>query len=45
MADIALHLPDEEALALAQFCKRVDYATINRFASPTSTLYLQGRSA
>ena len=37
MADIALRLPDDEALALAQFVKRVDFETCARFASLTVT--------
>jgi hypothetical protein len=37
MNDIALRLPDDEAVALAQFVKRVDYETVNRFASPRAT--------
>ena len=34
---IPLHMPADEALALAQFVKRVDYETVNRFASPCAT--------
>ena len=43
MPDIALRLPDDEAAALAQFVKRVDYETVNRFASPC-TMYGNGRT-
>ena len=43
MPDIALRLPDDEAVALAQFVKRVDYETVNRFASPCAT-YGNGRT-
>jgi len=35
MADISLRLPDDEALALAQIVKRVDFETCARFGSPT----------
>jgi hypothetical protein len=34
---IPFELPLDEAAALAQFVKRVDYATCARFASPTTT--------
>jgi hypothetical protein len=34
---IPLHMPADEALALAQFVKRVDYETVNRFANPCAT--------
>jgi len=34
---IPLELPCDEAAALAQFVKRVDYDTCTRFASPTTT--------
>lgn len=30
---IQLHLPRDEAAALAQFVKRVDYETVQRFAA------------
>ena len=40
---IPLHMPADEALALAQLVKRVDYETVNRFASPCAT-YGAGRS-
>jgi len=39
---IPLELPRDEAAALAQFVKRVDYETCVRFASPTTTY--DGRS-
>ena len=44
MADVALHMPDDEANALAQFVKRVDYDTCNRFASPTTKYGMQSRA-
>ncbi len=34
---IPLRLPSDEALALTQFVKRVDYDSVNRFASPCAT--------
>ncbi len=37
MADIALRLPDDEAMALAQLVKRVDYDRILLFASTRAT--------
>jgi hypothetical protein len=40
---IPLRLPADEATALAQFVKRVDYETVNRFASP-SAIYGAGRA-
>jgi hypothetical protein len=40
---IPLNLPSDEALALAQFCKRLDYDSVNRFASPCTT-YGAGRT-
>ncbi len=37
MKRITLDLPNDEAAALAQFCKRVDSETVHRFASPCAT--------
>jgi hypothetical protein len=34
---IPLHLPRDEATALAQFTKRIDHGTVAGFASPTVT--------
>ncbi len=34
---IHLDLPHDEAAALAQLVKRIDYETCKRFASPTTT--------
>jgi hypothetical protein len=33
MPDIALRLPHPQALALAQFTKRIDFETVARFAA------------
>jgi hypothetical protein len=36
--DITITLPSsDEAAALAQFLKRIDFETVNRFASPSIT--------
>jgi hypothetical protein len=32
-----LHMPADEAMALAQFVKRLDYGTVTRFANPCAT--------
>jgi hypothetical protein len=34
---IPLALPADEAMALAQFCKRVNSETVHSFASPATT--------
>jgi hypothetical protein len=38
-ATIPLELPRDEAAALSQFVKRVDYDTCARFASPRATYH------
>ena len=40
---LTLHMPADELIALARLVKRIDYETVNRFASPCAT-YGAGRT-